>query len=98
MHTRSFWALAAATLLGTACSNAPNADARLQTIYRDEWTWRETQFPDTEDAQKRIQDHLPKVDAASQAARLSMWQDVLKKLDAIPRAELSAAERLNYDV
>jgi uncharacterized protein (DUF885 family) len=98
MHTRSFWALAAALLLGTACSNAPNADARLQTIYRDEWTWRETQFPDTEDAQKRIQDHLPKVDAASQAARLSMWQDVLKKLDAIPRAELSPAEQLNYDV
>jgi uncharacterized protein (DUF885 family) len=98
MHTRSFWALAAAMLLGSACSNAPNADARLQTIYRDEWTWRETQFPDNEDAQKRIQDHLPKVDAASQAARLSMWQDVLKKLDAIPRAELSPAEQLNYDV
>ncbi len=27
-----------------------------------------------------------------------MWQDVLKKLEAIPRAELSPAEQLNYDV
>jgi uncharacterized protein (DUF885 family) len=27
-----------------------------------------------------------------------MWQEVLAKLDAIPRAELSAAEQLNYDV
>jgi uncharacterized protein (DUF885 family) len=100
MHTRLPWALAAAciALLLPACDKAPNADARLQKIYGDEWQWREQQFPDNEDAQKRIQDHLPKVDAQAQAQRLQMWQDVLKKLEAIPRAELSAAEQLNYDV
>ena len=47
---------------------------------------------------KPIRDHLPKVDPASQAMRLRMWQDVLEKLDAIPRAQLSPAEQLNYDV
>ena len=99
MHTRSLWALAAGAILTmSACSKAPNADSRLQAIYRDEWAWREEQFPDDEDAQKRIQDHLPNVDAASQAKRLAMWQEVLKKLDAVSREELSPAERLNYDI
>jgi uncharacterized protein (DUF885 family) len=100
MHTRLNWALAAACVAITisACSKTPNADARLQTIYRDEWKWREEQFPDNEDAQKRIQDHLPNVGPEAQAQRLKMWQDVLQKLEAIPRAELSPEEQLNYDV
>jgi uncharacterized protein (DUF885 family) len=100
MHTRLPWALAAAcmAMMISACSKTPNADARLQAIYSDEWKWREEQFADDEDAQKRIEDHLPKVDAAAQAQRLKMWQDVLQKLEAIPRAELSPAEQLNYDV
>lgn len=94
----SIYTAACALMLLGACTQAPNADARLQRIYNEEWTWREQQFPDTEDAQKPIQDHLPKVDPASQAMRLRTWQDVLQKLDAIPRSELSAAEQLNYDV
>ena len=100
MHIRLPWALAAAcmTLSISACTKTPNADARLQSIYSDEWKWREQQFADDEDAQKRIEDHLPKVDAQAQGQRLQMWQDVLKKLEAIPRAELSTAEQLNYDV
>jgi uncharacterized protein (DUF885 family) len=76
----------------------PGADARLQKIYADEWKWREEQFPDNEDAQKPIQDHLPKVDPASQAMRLRTWQEVLQKLDAVKRAELSPAEQINFDV
>ena len=100
MHTRLPWALAAACMTVTisACTKTPNADARLQAIYRDEWQWREEQFADDEDAQRRIADHLPKVDPQAQAQRLQMWQDVLKKLEAIPRAQLSPAEQLNYDV
>lgn len=97
LSTSTFTAVCALTLLA-ACTQAPNADARLQRMYNEEWTWREQQFPDNEDAQKPIQDHLPKVDPASQAMRLRTWQDVLQKLDAIPRSELSAAEQLNYDV
>jgi uncharacterized protein (DUF885 family) len=85
-------------LASSACIKAPSADARLQAIYADEWQWREEQFPDNEDAQKPIQDHLPKVDPASQAMRLRTWQDVLQKLDGVARAELSPAEQINFDV
>lgn len=77
---------------------AGSADARLKAIYTAEWKWREQQFPDNEDTRRPIQDHLPKVDPATQAMRLHMWQDVLRKLDAIPKAELSSAEQLNYAV
>jgi uncharacterized protein (DUF885 family) len=91
--------LAFSTMTLAAChSTTDTADARLKAIYTAEWKWREEQFPDNEDAQKPIQDHLPKVDPQAQAMRLRMWQDTLRKLDAIPRAELSAAEQLNYDV
>jgi uncharacterized protein (DUF885 family) len=86
------------TLATVACTRTPNADSRLQTLYADEWKWREDQFPDNEDAQKPIQDHLPKVDPASQAMRLHKWQEVLQRLDAIPRAELSTAEQINFDI
>ena len=91
--------------LGVCCmilegcgSRTESADAQLRAIYSAEWTWREEQFPDDEDSQKPIADHLPKVDPATQAMRLAKWQATLSALDAIPRSALSAAERLNYDV
>jgi uncharacterized protein (DUF885 family) len=91
--------VACALILATsACTRTPSADTRLQAIYTEEWKWREDQFPDNEDAQKPIQDHLPKVDPASQAMRLRKWQDVLQRIDTIPRAELSPAEQINFDV
>ena len=85
MHTRLPWALAAAcmTLTMSACTQTQSADARLQSIYSDEWKWREQQFADDEDAQKRIEDHLPKVDAQAQAQRLQMWQDVLDRKSVV---------------
>jgi uncharacterized protein (DUF885 family) len=79
-------------------SKSDSADARLKAIYTDEWKWRQEQFPDNEDSQRPVQDHLPKVDPESQDARLQMWQDTLGKLDAIPRDALSPAELINYEV
>ena len=93
-----------ATVLGLSpgrsesAATAESADARLKAIYTAEWKWREQQFPDNEDTRRPIQDHLPKTDPTTQAMRLRMWQDVLRKLDAIPKAELSSAEQLNYAV
>jgi uncharacterized protein (DUF885 family) len=102
MHSTSPWALAAAfamaATLGGNAALANDADARFKAIYTTEWKWRDSQLPDTEDTQKPIQDHLPKMDPEAQAMRLRTWQEVLQKLDAIPRSELSAAEQLNYDV
>ena len=89
-------------ILMTACSQQSQApqttDERLRAIYTAEWKWREEQFADGEDAQKPVSDHLPKVDPASQEARQRYWEDVLHKLDAIPRAGLSPSEQLNFDV
>ncbi len=102
MRSLSAWALAvlcaAAVNFCGNTSRAGEADARFQAICTAEWKWRDEQIPDGEDSQKPVQDHLPKVDRASQEMRLRMWQDVLQKLDSIPRAELIAAEQLNYDV
>src|SRR5271170_1481038 len=102
MHLLSPWSLAAhcATILALApyASSADTTEARFQAIYTAEWKWRDEQFPDNEDAQRPIQDHLPKTDPQTQAMRLRRWQDVLRKLDAIPTAKLSPAEQLNYAV
>ncbi|HTB28416.1 MAG TPA: DUF885 family protein [Steroidobacteraceae bacterium] len=92
-------ALAASFMTLASCnSKKETADARLAAIYTAEWKWRQEQFPDDEDSQKPVQDHLPKVDPDTQQTRLRMWQETLAKLDSIPRDELSAPERLNYDV
>ena len=92
-------ALAASFVTLASCnSKKETADARLAAIYTAEWKWRQEQFPDDEDSQKPVQDHLPKVDPDTQQMRLRMWQETLAKLDSIRRDELSAPERLNYDV
>jgi uncharacterized protein (DUF885 family) len=75
-----------------------DADARLQAIYTTEWKWRAQQLADGEDSQRPIEDHLPKANPAAQEMRLHYWEDVLKKLDAIDRAQLSPKEQINYDV
>lgn len=93
----AFLALGLTALAGCG-GKTQSADSRLKAIYTAEWKWREEQFPDDEDGQRPIVDHLPKVDPATQAMRLDRWQATLAQLDAIPRAELSPAEGLNYDV
>src|SRR5271156_3072961 len=90
--------LASSLLLGGCTSKTQSADSRLKAIYSAEWKWRDQQFPDSEDSQKPIQDHLPKVDPATQAMRLRTWEEVLHKLETIPRADLSPAEQLNFAV
>jgi len=96
------YALAAASALAVilcpATSRADTADIRFEAIYSAEWQWRNQQFPDNEDAQKPIQDHLPKVDPATEEMRLRRWQTVLTQLDSIKRAELSPPQQLNYDI
>src|SRR5436305_1214298 len=77
---------------------AQNADERLRAIYTEEWKWRLKQFPGLEGVEKPVPDRLPKVDPATQEMQLGYWEDVLHKLDDIPRAQLSSEEQINYDV
>src|SRR6476661_9822722 len=89
----------AAVLWWTPClANAQSADERLRAIYTEEWKWRLEQFPGLEGVEKPVPDRLPRVDPATQETRLRYWQDVLHKLDDIPRAQLSPEEQTNYDV
>src|SRR5579863_2335365 len=102
--TRALTLTALAALTGAhlcGCARhppAPSADMRLQGIYTREWQWRMEQLPDDEDSTKQIPDHLPRVDPATQQMRLGYWQEVLRQLDAIPRASLSAKEQVNLDI
>jgi uncharacterized protein (DUF885 family) len=97
--TLTFITSALGSLAMSSCSPThQDADAKLQAIYQSEWKWRDSQLAADEDAQKPIADHLPRVDPASQQARLKYWQQVLGQLDAIPRAQLSVDEQVNYDV
>ncbi len=88
----SVWAGIAVAALGiSACQGQKqDANARFEALYTSEWKWRQEQFADDEDSQKPISNHLPKVDPTAQEARLKYWEDVLAKLDTIPREALSA--------
>ncbi len=67
------------------------ADTRLRALYSAEWEWRGRE-------NARNADTFPRVDAASQAARLGYWTQMLASLDSIPLGDLSPEERVNYEV
>jgi uncharacterized protein (DUF885 family) len=74
-----------------------DANARFQALYTAEWKWRQHQF--VHDGESgAVANHLPEVGRATQDARLKYWEEVLAKLDAIPRAELSPEQQINYGV
>jgi uncharacterized protein (DUF885 family) len=95
-------ATSAATSAVSGSANAKSAtraDARFQAIYKAEWQWRIKQrLAWEEDEPRDVRDALPKVDARTQAARLAMWEGVLRQLDGIRAADLSRAEQINYAV
>ncbi len=98
---RAVLALAALSLMSAADAAPPtakSADAQFRALYTAEWTWREEQFADNEDGTKPLTDHLPRVDAAAQAARLARWEKTMAALNALPYAKLSPGERENFDV
>jgi uncharacterized protein (DUF885 family) len=90
--------LAAHASAATA-AHASAADTRFQSIYQTEWKWRIGQrLAWDEDDPHDARDELPRVDARTQEARLAYWQGVLRQLDAVRLAELSANEKINYAV
>lgn len=91
--------LAGLLLASCAALAAPrDADARFRAIYTAEWQWRQSEMPGDEDSLQPVRPNLPRVDAASQEARLRHWLDVRRQLQDIRRASLSPKEQLNYDV
>jgi uncharacterized protein (DUF885 family) len=86
--------------MASAQSSGGSADARLQKLYTDEWNWRRAELGRRGDqpGEAGAADRLPRVDAASQQARLTYWTRALATLDAIPYSELSAEEQVNAQV
>jgi uncharacterized protein (DUF885 family) len=91
---------AAGVLFGAAMPAlaATDADAQFKAIYTSEWKWRQAQHLARGDDERGVSPELRDVGAHSQQARLAYWQDVIRQLDAIKPADLSASERVNYAV
>ncbi|MGP1664601.1 MAG: DUF885 domain-containing protein [Rhodanobacter sp.] len=76
-----------------------NADARFKAIYTTEWAWRTGQAGVSASGETQTNGgRLDDVDAASQLLRLNYWQDVMKQLDHVDVAALSAANQINYTI
>jgi uncharacterized protein (DUF885 family) len=77
-----------------------SADQRLRALYTEEWTWRQREMARSGDRPggPSMSDHFPRVDAASQQARLEYWTRVLGTLDSIPFNELSPEEQVNAQI
>ena len=93
-------ALAAAPAIPPVTAAASAADARFQAIYEKEWKWRQAQVGQADEDSDSSGDNqqLPDIGAAAQAARLKVWDDVLRQLDAIDPARLSANNQVNLAV
>jgi len=70
-----------------------SADARLRALYTEEWTWRQQEL-----GGGAASDRFPRVDAASQQARLAYWTRTLATLDTIPFDQLSPEEQINAQI
>ena len=77
-----------------------SADARLRALYTEEWNWRQKELARTgaQPGDAGTGDRFPRVDAASQQARLAYWTKTLAALDGIPFDQLSSEERVNAQV
>jgi len=88
--------LAAGTAVAAPCD--PHAAARFKSIHTAEWTWRQAEFPDSEDGRERIPDRHAREDAASQARRLAHWEGVQRQVAAIPLSCLHGEDAVDYRV
>ena len=70
-----------------------SADARLRALYTEEWNWRQQEL-----GRGAAGDRFPRVDAASQQARLAYWTRTLATLDTIPFDQLSPEEKINAQI
>lgn len=79
---------------------ASSADAQLRALYTEEWNWRQQQMArrGSQPGAAGASGHFPRVDAASQQARLAYWTKTLGALDRIPFEDLSPEEQVNAQV
>jgi uncharacterized protein (DUF885 family) len=93
-------ALSAHFALASSAAFAGPVDDRFQAIYAKEWQWRQAEMGAADEDNDGSSDRhtLPSVDAASQKARLKVWDDVLRQLDGIDVAQLGEQNKVNFAV
>jgi uncharacterized protein (DUF885 family) len=93
-------ALVIVPALAQSQGDTSSADARLRALYTEEWKWRLKEMARSSDqpGEAGAGDRFPRVDAASQEARLAYWTRTLATLDSIPFNELSPEEHVNAQV
>ncbi len=74
------------------------ADDRLLALAGEEYAWRQSQVPASEDVPQAQRMRLPDVGPPAQAAKLARWDAVARTLAAIDPAMLSAEGRTNLAV
>ena len=87
-----------ATPVAQASKPAESAlDAKFRAIYEREWAWRQEQNGSSgEEDSASTRMRLPDVTPATYAARLKVWEGVLRDLDAINPDKLSDENRIHY--
>ncbi|PSJ39437.1 DUF885 domain-containing protein [Allosphingosinicella deserti] len=75
-----------------------SADARFETIYTDEYAWRERLNGPSEDGPRSIPDRFPDVGPKVQAEKLARWTAVAAQLASIDPGALSPENRVNFAV
>ena len=75
-------------------------DQAFQSIYEKEWKWRQANLgiADEDSDSTGNNNRLPDVSAPAQAARLLVWEDVLRQLDGIDPGKLTADNRINLAI
>src|SRR5688572_11319862 len=91
-------------LLSIACAQPVRAEEKagreLSQLIDEMWEWsmRESPLFATSVGDHRFNDQLTKVSVADSQRRHEQDREFLKRLEAIDRDELSATERVNYDI
>ena len=86
-----------------ATPSASNAtDKSFEALYKAEWDWRTQQAPswdeDSDNSSRKPSTTLADVSPAAQAKRLAYLDGVLRQLDGVDPAKLSAANQVNFAV
>lgn len=87
-------------LLTVSIQAAPAESAKLHKLFDDEWEWQLRDDPEgaTNFGDTRFDDRLTDRSAAAFERRRAHNRETLARIEAIDRATLSAADKLNYDV
>ena len=107
LSARLFTLLAAAALFSVAARPARAQDARpsaaaksLHELFESEWEYAMREYPTfaSQLGDKRYNDRWPDLTLANYERRHQHQLDILERLKAIDRAQLSPADQLNYDL